>query len=233
MQGAIDWFLPINLYCERAGQGFWAEPLNAISSIAFVPAALWTWRAGRSPEKNDPLFTLLVVLGAMIGVGSFLFHTFATMWSSFADVVPIWIFVATYIVFAISKFSGRIAKPRVIYPVCAVVFLLTLAWVALSGLATDTGESREMFNGSRQYLPALTAIYVFAAAQFYRREPSRFWILAAALSFTIALLFRTIDLMVCPVLPMGTHFLWHIGNALMIAFLLLAMKPAATSVNHP
>ena len=37
----------------------------------------------------------------------------------------------------------------------------------------------------------------------------RFLLLAAAGVFGIALVFRTLDQEVCPVFPIGTHFLWH------------------------
>ena len=52
-------------YCERAGEiGLWAEPLNAITNIAFLLAAyhcykLWRdwdgfrWRTGRSCSLDD------------------------------------------------------------------------------------------------------------------------------------------------------------------------------------
>jgi hypothetical protein len=42
------------------------------------------------------------------------------------------------------------------------------------------------------------------------RRVARFTLLAAAGVYLAALFFRTIDNEVCPVLPIGTHFLWHI-----------------------
>jgi len=43
-----------------------------------------------------------------------------------------------------------------------------------------------------------------------KREPVL--LLAAAAGFCLALVFRTIDLWVCPCWPLGTHFLWHLLN---------------------
>ncbi|MEM7623993.1 MAG: hypothetical protein AAF333_00030 [Planctomycetota bacterium] len=47
----MDWWQPIDIYCERRSTGFWAEPLNAWSNLAFWIAAAWTVpalrRAGR------------------------------------------------------------------------------------------------------------------------------------------------------------------------------------------
>jgi hypothetical protein len=39
---------------------------------------------------------------------------------------------------------------------------------------------------------------------------ARFTLLAAAGVYLAALFFRTIDNEVCPVLPIGTHFVWHL-----------------------
>ncbi|MEE7476065.1 hypothetical protein [Methylobacterium hispanicum] len=47
---STDWFEPIRAYCERAGAGFWDEPLNAATNAAFLVAALAAARrAGRDP----------------------------------------------------------------------------------------------------------------------------------------------------------------------------------------
>ena len=47
---------------------------------------------------------------------------------------------------------------------------------------------------------------------FHARERTvaRFTLLAAAGVYLAARFFRTIDNEVCPVLPIGTHFLWHL-----------------------
>ena len=37
-------FETIDNYCERIGDGFWAEPLNAITNLAFILAAFFSWR---------------------------------------------------------------------------------------------------------------------------------------------------------------------------------------------
>jgi hypothetical protein len=58
---------PIIGDCERIVHGFLAQPVNAITSLAFVVAgALVAWRR---PDRR--FFGLLV---ALVGVGSFLFH---------------------------------------------------------------------------------------------------------------------------------------------------------------
>ena len=36
----MDWTASIDGYCERLDTGFWAEPVNAASNLAFVVAAI-------------------------------------------------------------------------------------------------------------------------------------------------------------------------------------------------
>ena len=68
-------------YCERVGPEFWSEPLNAMTNAAFLIAALAAFLIWRRKTPNDLAgFGLIVVLAA-IGIGSFLFNTFAKRWA--------------------------------------------------------------------------------------------------------------------------------------------------------
>jgi hypothetical protein len=69
-------FDPIDAYCERLGPGLWAEPLNAVTNLAFIVAAVICLH-GVSGIPRPPLGLALVIILAAIGVGSGLFHTFA------------------------------------------------------------------------------------------------------------------------------------------------------------
>ena len=68
----------IDLYCERSGPGLLVEPFNAITNIAFLIAAWRAWKLGRRLNVLSPGVRLLVALLVLIGVGSALYHTFAT-----------------------------------------------------------------------------------------------------------------------------------------------------------
>ena len=75
----------IDIYCERTNASFWAEPFNAISNISFIIAALLALmlyrRYLKKGAKNDVHINILIALCFTVGVGSFLFHTFATVWA--------------------------------------------------------------------------------------------------------------------------------------------------------
>ncbi|MCC5950335.1 MAG: hypothetical protein JJT89_17925, partial [Nitriliruptoraceae bacterium] len=65
------WSEQVIAYCERGDFGFWAEPVNAVTNAAFLIAAAVMWPRAR----GVPMAQALVVVLAVIGVGSFLWHT--------------------------------------------------------------------------------------------------------------------------------------------------------------
>ena len=87
----MDWTQQVDGYCERLDPGLWAEPLNAVTNLAFLIAAFAAWRLVR--HDGLPLAKLLVLILTLIGIGSGLFHTFATIWASLADTLPILAFI--------------------------------------------------------------------------------------------------------------------------------------------
>ena len=95
----MAWTEQLFRYCERGAEAaFWAEPLNALSNAAFLLAAIAAGRElARWPTGGRRTFeALLVLLVAVIGIGSFLFHTLATRWAMYADVIPIGLFMLAY-----------------------------------------------------------------------------------------------------------------------------------------
>jgi hypothetical protein len=215
----MDWTAPIDLYCERAGPGFWAEPLNAVSNAAFLAAAGWGLaRSRRSGRRDAPAFLLALLIG-VIGIGSFLFHTFAVRWSNLADVLPITAFIYGHFFLAMRRFVG-LGRLR-----SAVATLLFLA--ASFALAPALSP---LLGGSAGYAPALLAILGVGVAARSRGSEGAGLLLAAGAVFAVSLTLRTLDEPLCAMLPSGTHFLWHVLNALTLALLLaaaLAVRPRA------
>lgn len=214
----MDWLQPVDIYCERLAPGFWGEPVNALTNLSFIVAALIAARTARV-RQADATAWALIVMGGLIGVGSFLFHTFANRWSELADTVPIWAFVVAYVAAISQKMSGRRPQPL---PVVAVgtLFAGVLAWAATGEGADPAEAAADPFNGSLQYLPAVIAMAVFGAIMFRRGHPQRWWLAGAGLTFAASLTFRTLDRDICASFPLGTHFLWHLLNGVMIGLLL-------------
>ncbi|KQT45366.1 hypothetical protein ASG52_14450 [Methylobacterium sp. Leaf456] len=204
-----SWFEPVRAYCERTDAAFWSEPVNAVTNAAFLVAAL---AAAVRARGDGPVLALAAVTG-LVGIGSFLFHTLANRWSMLADVIPIAVFIHGYFGLALARFFGL--------PVPAAV-LGTLAFAGLGfGLspALDALTGRDvaaLTNGSVDYLPAVLALFGVGLALLKRTPEAGRAILATGGVFLVSLAFRTVDARVCAALPLGTHFLWHALNALVL-----------------
>jgi len=183
----------------------------------------------RRQQKADHPALALILLTAMIGAGSFVFHTVATRGVVLLDVIPIVIFIYGFFLLALRRFFG----------------LGVQASVAITILFAAGSHSIDSFihglNGSVAYLPALGAMVSFAAllwigpgsmamAELQRRRTGR-GLAMAALLFALSMCFRTIDRDVCYAFPLGTHFLWHVLNAVVLWLLLrTAILANTTSV---
>lgn len=203
----------IDLYCERLGPGLWAEPLNAVTNLAFIVAALLLVAALRRAEpavRRDPAILALTALIFLIGIGSGLFHIFATTWAVLTDVIPIALFILLYMYLALRR---MVALPLWGCGLgVAIVLALTVVMPLGFGFSVST------------YGVALAAMLgVGGFLHFGRRHPAGPRILVAAGLFALSLAFRTADLPLCAALPLGTHFLWHVLNAAVLYSLVRTM----------
>ena len=80
----------IDLYCERTGPGPWAEPFNTLTNLSFIIAAVFAWKLARQRKVGG--VSALIGLAVAIGIGSALWHIFATPEAIILDVGPIVIF---------------------------------------------------------------------------------------------------------------------------------------------
>jgi hypothetical protein len=188
----------MDAYCERIGMGLLAEPLNAVSNISFLLAA---WAAWVLAERTGNLSTgvrALIAIGASVGIGSILWHTYPTMLTLILDSVPILIFISCYI----WLYARNVIGMRPLFAVAAVAAfpLATFLAIPFSGV----------LHGAFVYVPGLVVTLVLGVFHARERVVARFTLLAAAGVYLAALFFRTIDNEICPLLPIGTHFLWHL-----------------------
>ncbi|REG46181.1 ceramidase [Paracoccus versutus] len=94
-------------YCERTGPDDWSEPINAMTNLAFLIAALVLWLRLRGPEMA--MGRALAAVLFVIGVGSRLFHTHANRLTGLMDVLPILGFILLYVFAATRDYW---AEPR-------------------------------------------------------------------------------------------------------------------------
>lgn len=203
----------LDLYCERLGPDLLAEPLNAVTNLAFLLAALQAWR--RAGDRLDA--RLLAALIGLIGLGSGLFHTLATPAAQWCDVLPIGVFQLSFLWLYLRHVRGLgIAA-------CA-------AWLAAFVLALIVAAPLSApLNGSLAYAPALGALTALGVSHL-RRLGDAGLLLAAAL-FLVSLTARSLDLALCERWPLGTHFVWHLLNALLLASLVRLYVRARTTLS--
>lgn len=204
----------VDLYCERTDASLWAEPVNALTNLAFVAAGLLGLRAARANDAGLWAEVLCWWVVA-IGVGSLLFHTFANRLTMWLDVLPIAGFTLIYSLFVLRRYLGY-SWPAVtgfflaFYAVAAVLTALVPDWL------------RVATHGSTGYLPAFLALFVFGIWTRAAGHPAGGWIVAGALVFVVSVTFRALDGHVCAHFALGTHFMWHLLNAVMLGLLLAA-----------
>ncbi|MFN2148584.1 MAG: ceramidase domain-containing protein [Anaerolineales bacterium] len=189
-------------YCERLGPGWFAEPLNAISNLAFlitaVLAARWIQRqAGLSGSARALPWSI-----GEVGLASALYHTLRGPITFALDALSLLSFVLLVILVVLRASEMRLA-------LVAVVMLTFLGLESAALLLLP----QPFLHGSATYLVMLLTLLLLMAL-IARKRPARVMMMVPiALLFAAAILFRTIDIAVCPWLPIGTHFLWHLSAA--------------------
>jgi hypothetical protein len=208
----MNWFAPIDLYCERTAPGLFNEPFNAASNLAFFVAAIVATRTAlRDPRARvDAFLRVLIALVYVIGAGSTAFHMFANRWSLVADVAPITAVIYAFFLYAMRRFVGLTWLQSVL--ATAIFFAASYAFAA--------GVPADALNGSVGYLPAFVGLVGLGAFLFAQKLPAGRWLIAAAAVFLISLTVRTVDLMACTCVPIGTHWAWHVLNAAVLSLAL-------------
>lgn len=208
----------LDSYCERLSAifGSESEPLNSISNIGFIICALLLltayYRTTSFSWKTFDIFLLSILVGA-IGIGSSLWHFYGTAPYLLGDIIPITLFLNLYLF----TFLIRIAKVS--------IKQTFIAWLLFQGVTyvCQTYLPPNLLNGTIMYIPAffilcIMVLYVtltFHAATLAMVKASAIWM--------ASLFFRTIDLNVCSFFPIGTHFIWHLLNAIVLYRLVMVV----------
>lgn len=203
----MDWMQSLDNYCERTDASLLSEPLNLITNAAFIAAAIFLRAELKKVPTalRRPKSEMLVAMIFAIGVGSSLFHSIARVWSMFADVIPIAVFLISYLICFFRWQAGLRARYMTVG--LAVFVLLTAITSAIA--------NHELANGSEMYFGTWMSLFGIACFTLGQPNQKQRWLVAGAASnFSISLVLRTIDMRVCDAWPLGTHFGWHLLNGL-------------------
>ncbi|MET7396135.1 ceramidase domain-containing protein [Dactylosporangium sp. NPDC005572] len=221
-------------YCERTAPGLWNEPLNALSNAAFlVAAAVLFVMLSRRPARPPLSLWLPPALIAVVGVCSWTFHMAATSPTAALDSLSILVFILVAMVILVHwRWRVRWSRAWLAAPVFVV------ATVAINAALFTLAGERASLGG---YLPALLALPAFGLAALRRppaptapawRAPARTLLLAGGV-FTVSLTLRTLDAPLCDAAPVGTHFLWHCLNAVVLFLVALAILQSHATQARP
>ena len=197
----------IDGYCERIDASYWSEPVNAVTNLAFIISAVIMWRLSRA----EPYAKALCIILFCIGVGSYLFHTHAQVWAAIADVVPIVLFILVYVQ-AVNQHVWLL-RP---WPALGV----TLLFFPFAYVTMPLWEAVPLLNISAAYLPVPALILIYAFLLRNRAPLTARGLVTGAAILLVSLTFRSLDEVVCDGFKLGTHFMWHILNALMLGWMI-------------
>lgn len=205
----MEWTRYIDGYCERTDPSYWSEPVNAATNAAFLIAAFIMWR--RTKDLGLTFAPGLVAVLALIGIGSYLFHTYAQVWSAMADTMPILLFILFYVFVATRRFLEM--------PIW-IALGVTVLFMPYGAVVGALFRMLPFFEVSSFYWPVPVLILVYAVLLAFRKPVTARGLAIGAVVLIVSLVFRSIDETVCAAVPVGTHFIWHILNAVMLGWMI-------------
>lgn len=200
------WQEQVIAYCERTDFSYWSEPVNAVTNVAFVIAGLIVW-----PQTRDVAAARLMAIVLMaIGVGSYLWHTHATGWAGLLDVAPIVVFILVYLFVATRDFLRAPVWLAALVSVGFVPYAAGFGWLA-GFLVPGAGANALYFS---------VAVLIAGYGLWLRDTPTGKGLLVGACVLCVSLGFRMADAAFCAQFALGTHFMWHILNAVMLGWMI-------------
>ncbi|HMO02034.1 MAG TPA: hypothetical protein PKD37_01030 [Oligoflexia bacterium] len=202
------------IYAETNLSRFPVEPFNAISNLIFLLIIIWLIKETKFNFKKHPLLTISIPLFFVGFIGGTIFHATrsANIWL-ILDFTPIFLLsaLAAYDLWRTIISSKLMAFLIAIAPLFIARFVHALLEVPMLIKAV-------LGYGSLAVIILLPSIIV--ASRLGRKNILQ--VVAATFLFLIAIIFRSLDSE--KILPMGTHFLWHIFGGLSVWALLLVVK---------
>ena len=210
----------IFFYCERTSSDILGEPINFFTNLFFIIFSVLLLFNKSILNKK---YALLIFL---IGVGSMLFHSIPNRLTGFLDIF----FIISFIFYYIFTLYIKLNIKKYISAIISIVFIVICFVFGIFSKNTLLGSSAF-------YLPIIfhmlfLYLYFLNNKKIYMYHNLFLFILVL---FSFSLLLRSVDLYLCNLFFIGTHFLWHILNALVLYLLVkfYYLIPYRTSPKKP
>ncbi len=183
------------------------EPVNTITNAAILIAA---WLAFRHVKRSGVGFSggliVLLVLLVSVGVGSALWHGLRTQWALQLDWIPGVLFLLGLTGLWIRQLYGWVAG------ILGMLAMLVLSIAGVGYLGRALAAITPNFFALPMFATVTVAGIIMVSGSWakYGRNTGLLGLSILAVGLAAAF-FRSIDLLICPYVPVGTHFLWHIG----------------------
>lgn len=192
------------VYTEFNPEYIIVEPWNAFSSILILlPAVYWAYKL-RGQFANHLFLAFCIPLLFLGGLGSTLFHAFrASPFFLYMDVVP-----TAVLTLAISVYFWIKVLPKWWQIFGIIVPAIGVRFSAFYWLSPHSAVNLSY---------AITGILLFTPIVLLLRKIHFRYagiIGGSIVLFVLALMFREMDAWNDQLLPMGTHFIWHILTGL-------------------
>lgn len=213
--------------CEalHSGESWFSEPLNVLSSALFLVTAFalhYYFRKSQNRHPSAPRYfdldiRLLIGVIYAIGVSSLLLHSIPNSVTEFFDVISISLFIIVFF-FSVMLRILRCSTRNII------LAFLGFCFFTFSSIT----YMQSYMNGATSYISTMAALTMVAFYLYGKNHPSAKHFLAAGQIGIVALYFRSIDTKMCDFMPIGTHWIWHVMNAVLITIIMRELIKRAT-----
>jgi hypothetical protein len=195
-------------YCELSRFGAITQPINVAGNLGFLILFFISWyKIGMHG---------LTMSALLIFIGSSLWHATLHPLGLVLDIVPILLWVIVYLWVISDKFIQKSWRILLI-----VIFLISA--LIITKVTPDIIPMRSgIFVGGS--IALLTAS--FFAYRFNRHYA--FLLIQSCFLLTLAIIARLADLSFCDIIPIGTHWLWHLLSAFALIPLVTLLKLVQT-----
>jgi hypothetical protein len=202
-QGPLYTETPAELQAGQPYPGLVAEPWNTATAFLFVLIAVYWLARLRGRLFRHPFLAVALPLLLVGGIGGTLYHGLRN-WVGFflMDVLPIYL-----LGLLVSIYWWIRLGPRLRDLVAMIVVLAILQLLGQWQLPHHWAIQLSYAILAMLILIPLTVVLIRTRFRHWQ------WVATALVSFGIAWFFRNADTWRPPLLPMGTHWLWHTFGA--------------------
>jgi len=198
------------IYCEQPVFSSFFEPFNTITNLFFVIAGILLICQFKKSKKLNVKALYLSILLIVIGTGSFAWHLYRTNFTLLIDSIPIGIFILSYLYLYLVKTTKNF------YLRIALYIGFYIYTILLSVLLENLTSTVIFGNGGLGYIIAISYFIILQVYNYLKFKIIVKKSLIISFIFLVSIFFRQIDITICNLIGIGTHFLWHILNSLVL-----------------